>query len=402
MGVTVRERPAGSGVWWVFINHKGQRKAKKVGPEDLANKVAEKIHARLVLGEYDFDEEEVFCPTLKQYVYGWTGQDGQASAAGWLDKHARLALKRSTVTNYESILATHIIPEIGGLLLDNISPRVISDFLNKCFDKGLRSKTVRNIKNCLGSVLGFAYQPDGYIESNPSQNVKVPVPETEIPAREPNPFSWQDRKSLEDYYLKSMPRYYPLILTGFRTGLRIGELFGLQWGDIDFKNKILHVQRNVTRSRVTTPKSRSSRRSVRMTSQLINELEGLLTVRKQEKLKRGWNDMPEWVFCNDSGGFLDYGNFLHRIWNRSMEKSGLLRRTPHDMRHTYATLRLSKGDSLAEVSKEMGHSSSDITYRTYYKWLPSESLTDIDELDNPQPSATQAQPVKKGVTTDKL
>jgi|WetSurMetagenome_2_1015567.scaffolds.fasta_scaffold15088_4 hypothetical protein len=74
--------------------------------------------------------------------------------------------------------------------------------------------------------------------------------------------------------------------------------------------------------------------------------------------------------------------------DRAMEKSELRRRTPHDMRHTHATLRLSKGDSLAEVSKEMGHSSSEITYKTYYKWLPSESRTDIDELDNTQPSPT--------------
>ena len=64
-----------------------------------------------------------------------------------------------------------------------------------------------------------------------------------------------------------------------------------------------------------------------------------------------------------------------------MEKSGLRRRTPHDMRHTYATLRLSKGDSLAEVSKEMGHATTGITYRAYYKWLPKESRSNIDELD---------------------
>jgi integrase len=65
------------------------------------------------------------------------------------------------------------------------------------------------------------------------------------------------------------------------------------------------------------------------------------------------------------------------------------------MRHTYATLRLSNGDSLAEVSKEMGHGSSEITYRTYYKWLPKESRTDIDALDDPQPSATYTQPEKE-------
>ena len=65
------------------------------------------------------------------------------------------------------------------------------------------------------------------------------------------------------------------------------------------------------------------------------------------------------------------------------------------MRHTYATLRSSKGDSLAEVSKEMGHSSAEITYKTYYRWMPKESLTDIDELDNRQPDATYPQPKRK-------
>jgi len=56
--------------------------------------------------------------------------------------------------------------------------------------------------------------------------------------------------------------------------------------------------------------------------------------------------------------------------------------------HGYAALRLSKGDTLAGVSKEMGHSGAEITYRTYYKWLPNESNSDIDELDcnHPQPA----------------
>jgi len=76
----------------------------------------------------------------------------------------------------------------------------------------------------------------------------------------------------------------------------------------------------------------------------------------------------------------------------------LERRTPHDMRHTYATLRLSKGDPIAEVSKEMGHGSPDIIYRTYYKWMPKLSVSDIDELDKRMlESATISNRIKKGV-----
>jgi len=118
-----------------------------------------------------------------------------------------------------------------------------------------------------------------------------------------------------------------------------------------------------------------------MTGQLMETLKQQRQRIKEEKLRKGWDELPEWVFFNEEGGFLNYGNFIYRVWNRAMEKSGLRRRTPHDMRHTYATLRLSKGDSLAEVSKEMGHGTTDITYRTYYKWLPKESLSNIDELD---------------------
>lgn len=128
-----------------------------------------------------------------------------------------------------------------------------------------------------------------------------------------------------------------------------------------------------------------------MTSQLAEIFKQHKAHMAERTLKQGWKSMPEWIFVNEDGTSLNYGNFLHRVWNRAMDKSGLRRRTPHDMRHTYATLRLSKGDSLAEVSKEMGHSTAEITYRTYYRWLPKESRSNIDELDT-QPSATYTQP----------
>jgi integrase len=129
-----------------------------------------------------------------------------------------------------------------------------------------------------------------------------------------------------------------------------------------------------------------------MTSYLVDLLNRYKTHAKELSLKYGLGKLPDWVFFNQDGKFINYENFLKRQWHKAIEKAGLLRRTPHDMRHTYATLRISKGDSLAEVSKEMGHSNQEITYRAYYKWLPKESYSNIDELDGVQPSATYAQP----------
>ena len=396
MGVKVRERPKGSGIYWLFIDYHGKRKAKKVGAnKKLAVEVAKKYEAQIILGQFDLqDDTESDVPTLKQYFFGWSDADGTKNI-GWLDKFAKLALKRSTWTVYENIFKTHIVPEMGSSRLDEITPKMIGDLIVKKFGQGLRSQTVKNLKNCLGSILRYALSPDQYIEMNPARGIAVPKPEDEEASREPDPLSWEDRKIVEDAFRKHSPAYYPLVLTGFRTGLRIGELCGLQWQDIDFVHRIISVRRNVVGGKVTTPKSRSGKRDVRMTSQLADELKSLVKIRKEEKLKKGWTEVPKWLFCNDKGNFLNYNNFLKRVWNPVMDKTGLRRRTPHDMRHTYATLRLSNGDSLAEVSKEMGHGSSEITYRTYYKWLPKESRTDIDALDDPQPSATYTQPEKE-------
>lgn len=405
MAVKVRERKKGSGEWWIFIDYQGKRKAKKIGKDKrLALEAAKRIEARLVLGDLGAlgeaeEKTEKHIPTLKEYVYGWKDARG-TPVLGWIDKHAKIALKRSSWTNYEVMLKRHLLPHLGDQRLDRITPRMVADLMVQKILKGLHSKTVKNIKNCLSSVLAYAHHPDGFIDRNPVLGLRVPKPEGEMPAREPDPFTREERRILEEVYREHFPDHYPLIVTAFRTGLRMGELAGLQWGDIDFHHRTARIQRNVVHGRITTPKTRSGRRDVRLTNQVLTELQKLRKKRKEEALRKGWQSVPEWVFCNEHGNPLDPDNFRKRVWNPAMEKSGLRRRTPHDMRHTYATLRLSKGDPLAEVAKEMGHSSAHITFNTYYKWLPSESRSNIDELDDAvgeatEPSATYPQPKMK-------
>jgi len=392
MGVKVRERPKGSGIWWILIDHHGKRKAKKIGKDKrLAQEAAKKIGAKLTLGEINLDDKSTKPPTLLEYIDGWRDSDGKRQI-GWYEKVAVLSLKHSTYCGYRTIIDHDLIPAFGSKPINEITSRMISDLISQKVKDGIRSSTARNIKNCLSAIMRHAVNPDGLIPSNPARNVPIPKPEDERPNREPDPFTWEERKIAEETFKKEYPDYYSLVVCGCRAGLRIGEIIGLQWPDIDFFQRLILVQRNITRLKITTPKSRSSRRKVRMTSQLAEILKQHKTRMAERTLKQGWKSMPEWIFANEDGSFLNYGNFIHRVWNRGMDKSGLRRRTPHDMRHTYATLRLSKGDSLAEVSKEMGHSTPEITFRTYYKWLPKESRSDIDELDT-QPNATYTQPM---------
>jgi integrase len=390
MGVKVKEKVKGSGEWWIFIDHKGKRKARKIGRDKrVAMQAARKIEAKLTLGEMDLETQKP--PTLKEYVDGWRDDTGE-QRPGWYNKVAVLSLKNSTYSSYRQIIDYHLLPVFGSKPINEITSRMISDFVSQKVKAGIRSATARNIKHCLSAIMRHAVNPDELLQSNPARGVPIPKPEDEQQAKEQDPFTWADRDKIEKTFMESFPGYHPLVFLGFRTGLRIGEIIGLQWQDVDFFQKLILVQRNITRGKTTTPKSRSGRRYVRMTSQLAEVLRRHKIYMAERTLKQGWKSMPEWVFTNEDGKPVNYGNFLFRTWNKAMEKSGMHRRSPHDMRHTYATLRLSKGDSLAEVSKEMGHYSPEITYKTYYKWLPKESRSDIDELDA-QPRATQAQPV---------
>ena len=129
MGVKVRERPKDSGTWWVFIDHNGTRKAKKVGKDKrLANEIAKKLEAKLVLGDVGFvSNENQRVPTFREYVYGW--EKDQTFHPGWFEMVAKLSLKNSTRVGYKRILEHYLMPVFGEIPLNDISSRHIADFV---------------------------------------------------------------------------------------------------------------------------------------------------------------------------------------------------------------------------------------------------------------------------------
>lgn len=324
-------------------------------------------------------EKKLEAPTLKEYVYGWQPPGETGYRLGWLHTIAERSLKHTTRLGYERILNKHLIPAFGKMPLDRITTAGIYDLIEKLFNGGLKSRTVRNVKNCLGAILRQAAKEE-YIPSNPARQVEVSTPESET-LHLPSPFTRAERDAFEVVFKKDHPRYYPLIVCGFRTGMRMGELIGLRWDRIDFDNRTIHVVDNIAWGQKTTPKNRTGR-MVRMTTHLsgvLLEHRGDLEKEAREKI---WQGIPEYVFPNHAGRFVNYGNFSHRVWHDAIETARIDGgKTPHDMRHSYATFRLSQGHPIAEVAKELGHSDPEITYRIYYQWIPDMSRSDIDELD---------------------
>jgi integrase len=136
---------------------------------------------------------------------------------------------------------------------------------------------------------------------------------------------------------------------------------------------------SITKCKLGAAKTKSSiNREVPMTDDLVTVLRAqrLKVLALERKLGR---EIPI-VFPNPKGGFENCDNMRPKMLYPAQEKLGLPKRTFHDMRHTYASLRLGKGHAIEEVSRHLGHSSTTITFRVYYKWIPTASIYDINDI----------------------
>ncbi len=189
---------------------------------------------------------------------------------------------------------------------------------------------------------------------------------------------------------------FPLLLCAVRTGLRLGELIGAQWGAVDFNGRFLEVRRSVVRGLVTTPKNHRIRR-VDLSPQLVQELKRLKEIRQLSAMASG-KPMSEWVFLSPKGCRWDDANLKH-TWKRCQEASGLRQIRFHDLRHTFASLLIDQGAHGKYVQEQLGHGSIQMTMDIYGHLFPNRNRGWVDMLDEPRGGnraqtepATQPQP----------
>ena len=378
MGVKVKERPEGSGVYWIFINHQGTRKAKKIGTDEkIAYEVAEKIKARLVLGELNVEKINPTAPKFKEVSQLWL-----ALPHDW---------KESTRANYTQYLEKRIFPEFKSVSVDKIHRRDLKAFFDKLYSKGLDLNTIKGIRAPFNGALSYAVELE-HIESNPMRDVVLKYKKKKF---EIEPLTEAESQNvLDEAKIFQSGKYYPVVLCGLRTGMRIGEMQALQWRDIDFDKRSIEVRRSYRKSIMTDTKNKKRRR-VDMTPHLSETLKSHKTAQKRRALKTG-KQFSEFVFNGTGIEMLNRTAFRNAL-NRCTEKAGLRKVRAHDLRHSYATIRLMRGHNVGDVSYQLGHSSIKITYDVYAHWIPGHFKSEVDELDQAQPSATQAQPGNSAV-----
>lgn len=304
-------------------------------------------------------------------------------AAKWL-KFISLTKKPSTVTFYADHLRNHVIPALGSVSLTALSRPDCKRFALALRDKKLARTTMAGILTTLSAMLSAA------VEDDESPLVVNPAKRLVKLLRDPNQ-SKSRRLSRDKFFTKDevtvllttarqhYPEWYPYFLCGLRTGLRMGELLGLQWGDVDWHRSYIHVQRAWVRGAWTTPKSGSDR-TVDMSSQLRSALRLWRLRQSAEWLRRGLS-RPELVFPSRARTPHDHSK-VRKIYLAILRKAELRHRSLHAMRHSFISLLLQNGESPAYVQKQVGHQSMDMTINVYGHFMPGGGRAAVDKLDD--------------------
>lgn len=369
MSAKVREKQPGSGVYWIFVHHHGKRTSRKVGRDyDKAVDVAEKINAKLTLAEFDIETGKKASPLFKEI------------ANLWLEIHIKNSKRNTTYDRYKSMLKLYIIPHIGSMEINRLGRGDIIKVLRSIQAKGKSKSTIEIGRNVISGVCEYAIDEE-HIKDNPCAGVIKRLGFQRKKDRKPiTVFTPGEVEAILQKCMEYRPQWHPLFLISFRTGLRLGEALALEWSDINWQEGYILVQRSFRNGR-TTPTKNGRPRRVDMTDQLISVLRKLNLRRKEEALGLGRDEPLPIIFHTD--GKPTSQNTIRNIWGRLLSKCGIEHRKMHTTRHTFASLLISRGESLAYVKELMGHSSIQITVDIYGHILPTENRNILNSLDTP-------------------
>lgn len=286
----------------------------------------------------------------------------------WLEDVAGPRLRPRTLQGYSHHVTRHIQPRLGHLRLQQLAPSHVQALVNDLVKSGLSPRTVRYVRAVLRAALNQALKW-GLVSRNAAALVELPKARRhEFKVLEP-----EEARSL--LLVAKDSRLEALLSVGLAVGLRIGEVLGLQWTDVDLDGRTLRVRQALQRVggevEFVEPKSERSRRTVTLPDFAVEALRRHRAQQLKERLAAGggWVDTGL-VFTTPLGTALDYSN-LRKEFRRLLAKAGLPMMRVHDLRHTCASLLLAQGVNPRVVMETLGHSQISLTLDTYSHVLPS-------------------------------
>ncbi|PWH15394.1 MAG: hypothetical protein DDG58_11155 [Ardenticatenia bacterium] len=299
------------------------------------------------------------------HLGGMLSDPGKRTVADLLNAWLEMAtpsLKPRTLETYRQLCRVHILPAVGHLRLSHLTPVVIQRLILP-LQKAGKTRTAQKVYRVLhrACVLAVLW---GWLPTNPCDRMVKPKHTYAQRAL------WtQDelRRFLDG--AKSHP-LYPLYLLLIASGLRLGEALALRWGDLDVVTRQLRVSRNVQRVGsewvFSAPKTPSGVRTITLPDEVVAILRQH-RVRQVEQLGAGWRP-DELMFANHQGDPLN-PSVVGRTLKRLCQHIGVTVVTPHSLRHLHASLLISAGLPITDVSRQLGHANANITLGVYAHYV---------------------------------
>ncbi len=281
-------------------------------------------------------------------------------------------LKPLTIDKYKK-MRERTYKAIGHLKMTDINRIHIQRFINGLADEGtnkltnggLSTKTQKGYLGFVSDVFNYAISCN-IVSSNPCRYVNTIKTES----RERVVFTLEESQTFLEKLEQAEPRYKAMFTLALYSGMRHGELLGLKWSDIDFSNRIVTINRIALYTTEKghffgTPKTKSSQRSLKLPSAVIDMLLDYKKVQSCHRLTMGdkWQN-NNLVFPNDYGGIMHQS--ISRRWLQTFCKdNGLPIVNVHGLRHANASLLISSGADVKTVSSTLGHSQTSTTLDIY-------------------------------------
>ena len=385
----VRERKETGKLYLDFMFEGLRCREQTALPDTPANRkkceaLLQKVEAKILLGEFDYAEFFPGSRNLKKLAKaGALSGTGRASNAMadpdqetdqsplfpdfadlWLEEN-KIQWRASHLRNVESILESSLKPAFKNKRLTEITKANILAARNKLASRKGRAGNIQMAPKTINSHMAILRMiltegAERFDFANPYRNIKpLKLKKVNI-----EPFSLHEVERITKYVRKDYQNYY---LVRFYTGMRTGEIDGLKWEHVDFEKREILVRETLINGKTEYTKTDGSQREIPMFGLVYNAL-------KAQNAATG--KLSKFVFCNRLGEPLDHNNVTKRVWYPLLQALNLKKRRPYQTRHTAATLLLASGENPEWVARVLGHSSTEMLFKVYSRFIPNVTRMD--------------------------
>jgi integrase len=290
--------------------------------------------------------------------------------AAWIDTAERLGIGGKTAQRYRELIDKQIVPHLGARLLQKLKPADLVAWHGALLSAGavnggpLAPRTVGHAHRVLHKALADAVSQEVL-----SRNVAAVVRAPKVPEKEMVALTAVEVRAVVAAVKSSV--IYPHVVTLLSTGMRRGELMGLQWSDVDLDTGRLRIERAVEKTRqhglrTKAPKTEHGRRTIRLPAAAVEVLKQHRKEQLELRVALGLGKLLDsaFVFGDETGAMRD-PDTVTRAWRRCVASRGLPNVPLHSLRHSHASALIAGKHDPVVISRRLGHGNPAITMKVY-------------------------------------